>query len=221
MKCGETGVVIIEHDIDTNIVDDIIFTLSSNAGRVNKHLSREEIVLKPNFKIVIPLTQEDTLLLGKPKDNVIVRVEGQINFKNKTVAKTDTEQFTLYSTLATDIVSGNNGAETQWNDVSIRVHSGVIEATVNVSDEQIEEIILQHPEMKGDPGADGDDGVGIQGIVKTGTSGLVDTYTITLTNGSTSSFTVRNGKDGADGEIETMTYEEIMNRLNGGGDNNA
>lgn len=215
MKCGETGVVIIEHDIDTNIVDDIIFTLSSNAGRVNKHLSREEIVLKPNFKIVIPLTQEDTLLLGKPKDNVIVRVEGQINFKNKTVAKTDTEQFTLYSTLATDIVSGNNGAETQWNDVSIRVHSGVIEAAVNVSDEQIEEIILQHPEMKGDPGADG---VGIVDIAKTNTSGLVDTYTITLTDGTTKTFLVKNGVDGSGGgEMETMTYEEIMNRLNGGG----
>lgn len=39
-------------------------------------------------------------------------------------------------------------------------------------------------------------GVGIESIAKTGTSGLVDTYTITLTNGETYSFTVTNGSSG-------------------------
>ena len=39
-----------------------------------------------------------------------------------------------------------------------------------------------------------EDGVGIQSIAKTSTSGLVDTYTITLTNGVKSTFTVTNGK---------------------------
>ena len=43
-------------------------------------------------------------------------------------------------------------------------------------------------------------GVGsILGITKTKTQGLVDTYTIAYTNGSTSTFTVTNGKDGKDG----------------------
>ena len=37
----------------------------------------------------------------------------------------------------------------------------------------------------GEDGAKGDDGNGIASITKTGTSGLVDTYTITFTNGST------------------------------------
>lgn len=43
--------------------------------------------------------------------------------------------------------------------------------------------------------------VGIEKIEKSGSEGLVDTYTITLTNGETSTFTVTNGKDGinADG----------------------
>lgn len=36
-------------------------------------------------------------------------------------------------------------------------------------------------------------------IAKTSTIGLVDTYTITYTDGSTETFTVKNGKDGADG----------------------
>ena len=51
----------------------------------------------------------------------------------------------------------------------------------------------------GTDGTDGTDGVGIVSITKTGTSGLVDTYTITLTNGNTETFTVTNGKDGTDG----------------------
>ena len=47
-------------------------------------------------------------------------------------------------------------------------------------------------------GKDGDSGVGIASIQKTDSSGLVDTYTITLTDGGTSTFTVTNGKDADD-----------------------
>lgn len=48
-------------------------------------------------------------------------------------------------------------------------------------------------------GAPGQDGVGIADIEKTKTEGLVDTYTITLTNNETETFTVTNGKDGEPG----------------------
>lgn len=43
----------------------------------------------------------------------------------------------------------------------------------------------------------GETGANIKSIDKTATSGLVDTYTVTLTDGTKSSFTVTNGKDGA------------------------
>ena len=49
----------------------------------------------------------------------------------------------------------------------------------------------------GEQGEQGPTGNGIQSIAKTGTSGLVDTYTITYTNGNTTTFTVTNGQDGA------------------------
>lgn len=42
---------------------------------------------------------------------------------------------------------------------------------------------------KGDPGPSG---VGVVSVIKTATSGLVDTYTITLSNGNTYTFTVTN-----------------------------
>ena len=47
---------------------------------------------------------------------------------------------------------------------------------------------------------DGETGNGIESITKTGTSGLVDTYTITYTDGTTTTFDVTNGEDGTDGK---------------------
>ena len=54
-------------------------------------------------------------------------------------------------------------------------------------------------------GGKGEAGVGIESIEKTGKSGLVDTYTITMTDGSTSTFTVTNGKDGASSAANSDT----------------
>lgn len=55
----------------------------------------------------------------------------------------------------------------------------------------------------GSPGADGADGVGIQSVVQTTTSaedGGTNVITVTKTDGSTSTFEVRNGSKGSDGE---------------------
>ena len=61
--------------------------------------------------------------------------------------------------------------------------------------------------------ADGQDGVGIKSIEKTGTDGNVDTYTVTYTDGSTFSFRVTNGTDGADGtDGSSVTALDIYNQ---------
>ena len=52
----------------------------------------------------------------------------------------------------------------------------------------------------GPQGPQGEDGNGISSIDKTSSEGLVDTYTITFTDGTTTTFTVTNGKDGQNGE---------------------
>lgn len=59
----------------------------------------------------------------------------------------------------------------------------------------------------GQTGATGATGNGIASIAKTGTSGLVDTYTITFTNGNTTTFTVTNGQDG---EVTEASLEETL-----------
>lgn len=71
--------------------------------------------------------------------------------------------------------------------------------------------------QKGEDGQKGKDGVSIQNIEKTSTSGSVDTYTITYSDGSTSTFKVTNGVDGNqgiqgekgdDGRTPTITISE-------------
>ena len=51
--------------------------------------------------------------------------------------------------------------------------------------------------IKGAQGSSGLNGVSVVSIIKTGTEGLVDTYTITYSDNTTSTFTVTNGQDGA------------------------
>lgn len=53
---------------------------------------------------------------------------------------------------------------------------------------------------QGERGLQGETGNGIQSIVKTGTDGLYDIYTIRFTNGSSTDFRVKNGANGADGK---------------------
>lgn len=68
----------------------------------------------------------------------------------------------------------------------------------------IEQILARLEELEetggGGTGTAGKDGTGISSIEKTDTSGLVDTYTITLTDGSTYDITVTNGTKGEKGD---------------------
>lgn len=59
---------------------------------------------------------------------------------------------------------------------------------------------------KGDTGATGATGNGITSITKTGTIGRVDTYTITFTNGTTTTFQVTNGANGNNGQDGASIY---------------
>ena len=55
-----------------------------------------------------------------------------------------------------------------------------------------------------------DDKVTVVSIVKTQTNGLIDTYTITYSDGSTFNFEITNGKDGADGE--DLDIDEVFEK---------
>lgn len=71
---------------------------------------------------------------------------------------------------------------------------------------------------QGNTGNTGPAGNGISSVSKTSTSGLVDTYTILYTNGTSSSFTVRNGQDGSgSGDMTKAIYDNNNVVLNAGG----
>lgn len=59
-------------------------------------------------------------------------------------------------------------------------------------------------------GEKGDTGVGIMSISKVSTAGLIDTYRITFTDGTTTTFDVTNGEDGSDADV---TAENIAAAL--------
>lgn len=66
---------------------------------------------------------------------------------------------------------------------------------------------------QGIQGIQGETGNGIATIQKTSTSGLIDTYTITYTDGNTSTFSITNGKDGEDGEVSQEQLDETNSHL--------
>ena len=66
--------------------------------------------------------------------------------------------------------------------------------------------------LVGSNGKDGVDGTSIQSIERTsgdGTPGTTDTYTVTLTDGSTTTFQIHNGADGSDGADGTVSFDEL------------
>ena len=96
----------------------------------------------------------------------------------------------------------------------------------SVSKEEIEKAVTTYMEANaenfkgetgkdgeaGQPGESGQDGVGIVSIEKTSTEGIIDTYTITYTDNTTSTFNVTNGKDGENSSA-TITDEQIANAV--------
>lgn len=109
--------------------------------------------------------------------------------------------------------SAHNSAESAHDD-KIAIEQAIAEVIQQIEDfEQVQVVVNTLPPSSqatsdftdgvltlGIPqGVKGDTGNGIQSITKTGTSGLVDTYTITFTDGNTTTFTVTNGAKGDTG----------------------
>lgn len=71
---------------------------------------------------------------------------------------------------------------------------------------------------KGETGAQGipgNDGVGIQSVAKQSTNGLVDTYLITLTNGTQYTFDITNGAKGENGSTPTIKVGTVSTGASG------
>ena len=87
-------------------------------------------------------------------------------------------------------------------------------AVITITDKDGTTIATINNGATGVDGRDGQDGIGIISIDLTSTSGLVDTYTILYTDGSTDTFNVTNGADGGGGaDVESITNAELEEML--------
>ena len=129
-----------------------------------------------------------------------------------TITYTDNTTFTFTVTNGADGSPGTPGAPgtngTDGNGIASITKTGtaglVDTYTITYTDNTTSTFTVTNgadgsPGAPGTPGTNGTDGNGIASITKTGTAGLVDTYTITYTDNTTSTFTVTNGADGQQG----------------------
>lgn len=142
---GTTTILFVGADVDVAHIDNAIFTLRGK-NTIQKRFPEKISYSDGHFNI--PLTQEDTIELGTGR----VFIQGQINYTNKSVGKTEKSYFEMKSTLATDIVDGNTPDIGQgMSDIKLSMDGNVIIANVGgeLSPEQIQQsldsYLAQHP----------------------------------------------------------------------------
>ena len=130
MKQGTTYKLIVSIDKVTDIdtVDSIIFTFADFSKTKILQKTYPADVKYIGKKFSIPLTQEDTVsLAGKGY------IEAQINFKNKSVAKTEISRYSSKDTLATEFVEGNTPNDLELNSINLDIESELIYAKDGVT----------------------------------------------------------------------------------------
>ena len=135
-------------------------------------------------------------------------IKGDTGNGISSIAKTNTEglvdtytiTFTNGETTTFTVTNGATGAQGQQGVQGIQGEKGEDGHTPVITIQNGKWYIDGVDSGKSAEGVKGDTGNGISSIAKTNTEGLVDTYTITFTNGETTTFTVTNGATGAQGQ---------------------
>jgi len=117
------------------------------------------------------------------------------------------EQYSIYL-LAVN--SGYNGTYEEWLE-SIRgdvivlnlTESNILQWKYSLESDEKYRTLLDLSTLRGPKG---DTGNGIKSIEKTSSDGLIDTYTITFTDGTTSTFNVTNASSSEDGIIKDISF---------------
>lgn len=124
MKQGTTQAIALSLNIDLTTVDTIIFTVKSKPN------SSMDILIQKTYpqdtfatdgKIFLLLTQAETIDLPR-----FIYIEGQVNFINKSVGKTETVKKFVEPTLLTTIIDGNISDISDNETVSLNLNGDVL-----------------------------------------------------------------------------------------------
>lgn len=129
-KSGSTFFLVVNQEIDVNMIDEIIFTIK---GAQTLTMRYPEDVTYADGRFFIPLTQERTAELAGSNGSLI-QIEGQVNYKDKSVWKTSKDSVFFESTLATEFVEGNTPSAYPMKEVNLKIEGGIIIAEVSLKE---------------------------------------------------------------------------------------
>ena len=116
MKIGQTAKLVVKTSdtFDISLVDTIDFVLETDNDSIHKTYSTDGVVeyKAEDKEFLIPLSQLDTIDLSQNKP-CLVRLEGQINYADKSVAKTKIVNIKLDYTLHTKIIADAEPSDNQ------------------------------------------------------------------------------------------------------------
>lgn len=207
-------------DIDRDI------SIEQNEYNIDVNNIEYSIEILPQSTYVLELNEQGPQGLTGPQGETGPQGNGIESIeKTSTSGLVDTYTIT-YEDGNTDTFDITNGAAATISIGTVATGEPGTDATVvnsGTSGEAVFDFTIPQG-AKGDTGntgATGATGNGIASISKTGTSGLVDTYTITYTNGNTATFTVTNGEDGADGQDGSAATITVGTTTTGGAGTSA
>lgn len=132
-------------------------------------------------------------------DYAMIATSVQLEDNAKLYVRGETEWLFITDFSGASGIQGQKGDKGDKGDTGPQGAQGV----------QGEQGVKGEPGPTGEPGKDGETGNGILSIEKTDTVDLVDTYTITYTNGEITTFDVTNGRDGQGANYDLITSQEI------------
>lgn len=136
MKSGATYLVPLKCEVEIDTVEKAIITIK---GAIVLRKDYPGTVVYSNGFFMVPLTQENTSMLAPAGRDVLVEI--QFNFKDKSVAKSQTKSVHISGSLATDFVDGNFPTGYSPDEIDFTVKDGIIVAHVHV--EEVDRITAQ------------------------------------------------------------------------------
>lgn len=199
----------------------VVYPLSGKDGPKLYTITSNDIKINGQVQTTAPEQAVDNAVLGfnakyKQGDNIIVTFANPNSFDQKNILYIIKNEVTLGLEILLKPIAFVDGKQGVRGN-GIKVFDGVPiiseddligDLALNKITYDLYKVVLSNEGLKvynfignikgatGESGKDGKDGRGIKTITKTSTAGLVDTYTITYSDNTTSTFTVTNGKDG-------------------------